>query len=49
MECAWTAVEILAEVVRGNALSEQDIDKQKTIVLKELEASVGIDAGDHRY
>ena len=33
------AVEILAEVVQGNALDEKEIEKQKTILLKELEAS----------
>jgi len=33
-------VEILADVVQGNALDEKAIDKQKTILLKELEASV---------
>jgi len=37
-DCA--AVEILADVVQGNALNEKEIEKQKTILLKELEASV---------
>jgi len=35
-----TAVELLAEVVQGNALEEKEIEKQKTVLLKELEASV---------
>jgi len=35
------AVEILADVVQGNALDEKDIEKQKAILLKELEASLG--------
>jgi len=35
-----TAVEILAEIVQGNALDEKEIEKQKMILLKELEASV---------
>jgi len=36
----FAAVEILADVVQGNALNEKEIEKQKTILLKELEASV---------
>jgi len=34
------AVEILAEVVQANALDEKEIERQKTVLLKELEASV---------
>jgi len=30
-------VEILAEIVQSNALDEKEIDKQKTVLLKELE------------
>jgi len=35
-----TAVELLAEVVQGNALDEKEIEKQKTLLLQELEACV---------
>ena len=35
-----TAVELLAEIVQGNALDEKEIDRQKSVLLKELEASV---------
>jgi len=33
-----TAVEILAEIVQNNALDEKEIETQKTVLLKELEA-----------
>jgi len=32
-----TAVELLAEIVQSNALDAKEIDRQKTILLKELE------------
>jgi len=36
----YTAVEILSEAVLLNSLDEAEIDRQKTILLKELEACV---------
>ena len=33
-------MEILADVVQGSTLDEKEIEKQKTILLKELQASV---------
>jgi len=33
-----TAVELLAEIVQSNAFNEKEIEKQKSILLKELEA-----------
>jgi len=38
VNCA--AVELLSEIVQSNALDEKEIEKQKTILMKELEASL---------